>query len=446
MFFQTDDWVFCKADAFTPQIQVKFELKNIKKVKAVRMNMWGAHKLPDVIATYHKDKTTNLVRVPLGIAGFPGMVTGYTPTLIPAAIPTSSFTPYSYQTEAVNQLLLNRYGLLHASTGSGKTLMAMMISDHYQVRTLIVCKDLTLMKQFVADIKTQLGLTVEYVGGTMTKKYKDWINSTAIVVSTIQSIDKVNTKDFSLVILDEVHTYLGADARREWVGSLTNPYVYGLTWTPIVNDVDDRVFPIYLWPTTRCEVIHITPNYAQVPTGFKFDLFDISDFHELKSAMYADEERNNLITQTVIATLWNNKGLVFTEYTEHAMAVAKSLTEGGIETHILIGEVKADERERIKEYVKNATTPQIIVWSVKIIGTGFDLPELSRAYLTTSIRFKWELQQYLGRIIRKHPTKPQPIFYDFTDLDQLLLASQARDRYKTYRKAFPTGKTSIYIP
>lgn len=43
------------------------------------------------------------------------------------------------------------------------------------------------------------------------------------------------------------------------------------------------------------------------------------------------------------------------------MAVAKSLTESGIETHILIGEVKADERERIKEYVKNATTPQIIV-------------------------------------------------------------------------------------
>lgn len=445
MFFQTDDWVFCKADAFTPQIQAKFELKNIKKVKAVRMNMWGAHKLPDVIATYQKDKATSLVRVPLGIAGFSGMVTQYTPTLIQAQIPTSSFTPYYYQTEAVSKLLSNRYGLLHASTGSGKTLMAMMIAERYQVRTLIVCKDLTLMRQFVADIKTQLALTVEYVGGTMTKKYKDSIDSTAIVVSTIQSIDKVNTKDFSLIILDEVHTYLGADARREWVWSLTNPYVYGLTGTPIVNDVDDRVFPIYLWPTTKCEVLHITPSYAQVPTGFEFDLFDIADFHELKSAMYQDEERNDLIVKTVIATLNNWKGLVFTEYTEHAMAVAKSLTESGIETHILIGEVKADERERIKEYVKNATTPQIIVWSVKIIGTGFDLPELSRAYLTTSIRFKWELQQYLGRIIRKHTTKPQPIFYDFVDFDQPLLASQAKDRFKTYRKVFPTGKTSIYI-
>lgn len=180
--------------------------------------MWGAHKLPDNITTYQKDKTTNLVRVPLGIAGFSGMVTDYTPTTIPTIIPTSSFTPYSYQTEAVNKLISNRYGLLHASTGSGKTLMAMMIANHYQVRTLIVCKDLTLMKQFVADIKTQLGLTVEYIGGTITKKYKDSIDSTAIVVSTIQSIDKVNTNDFSLVILDEVHTYLGADARREWVG------------------------------------------------------------------------------------------------------------------------------------------------------------------------------------------------------------------------------------
>jgi superfamily II DNA or RNA helicase len=107
--------------------------------------------------------------------------------------------------------------------------------------------------------------------------------------------------------------------------------------------------------------------------------------------------------------------------------------------------VKADERERVTEYVKNATTPQMIVGNVDIIGTGYDLPELSRAYLTTSIRFTGRIEQYLGRIIRKHPTKPQPIFYDFTDLDQPLLDSQARDRYKTYRKAFPTGKTSIYL-
>ena len=52
-------------------------------------------------------------------------------------------------------------------------------------------------------------------------------------------------------------------------------------------------------------MLHITPSYAQVPTTFQFDLFDIADFHELKSAMYEDEERNDLIVKTVIATLNN---------------------------------------------------------------------------------------------------------------------------------------------
>lgn len=47
----------------------------------------------------------------------------------------------------------------------------------------------------------------------------------------------------------------------------------------------------------------MTPDYVQVPTSFQFDLFDVTDFHELKAALYQDEERNELIARTVIATL-----------------------------------------------------------------------------------------------------------------------------------------------
>lgn len=451
MFFQTNDWVFCKADAFTPEIQAKFELRNIKKVNEMRRNRGAARwkmesitKMPDTIATYHKDKTTNLVRVPLGIAGFPGMIKDYTPTTISAVIPSTFYTPYGYQKDAVNELTKTRYGLLHAATSTGKTIMGLMIAHHYQVRTLIVCKDKTLMKQFVKAIKNQLWLTVSYEWGTMTKKYKGSINSSSIVVSTIQSIYKVNTKDFSLILLDEIQHFF-SDARRKWIWSITSPYMYALTGTPILNNVDNRVFPIYIWPTTKCVAEIIVPNYVQVPTSFQFDMFNDTAFHELLADLYQDEERNYIIVKTIIATLNGWKGLVFCQHTEHAMAVAKSLNESGIETHILIWEVKEDERDRITEYVKNATTPQMIVGNVDIIGTGYDLPELSRAYLTTAIRFTGKIEQYLGRIVRKHPTKPQPVFYDFVDLDQPLLASQARDRFKTYRKAFPTWKTSIYI-
>lgn len=46
--------------------------------------------------------------------------------------------------------------MLHATTGSGKTIMAMMIAQSYNVRTLIVVKDKTLLKQFITDIQEKL--------------------------------------------------------------------------------------------------------------------------------------------------------------------------------------------------------------------------------------------------------------------------------------------------
>lgn len=80
----------------------------------------------------------------------------------------------------------------------------------------------------------------------MDKDYKKSINTDVIAVTTIQSAEKVDLSQFSLVILDEVHTMLGSDKRREWVGSIKAPYMYGLTGTPIINDMDNRVFNIYV--------------------------------------------------------------------------------------------------------------------------------------------------------------------------------------------------------
>lgn len=67
----------------------------------------------------------------------------------------------------------------------------------------------------------------------------------------------------------------------------------------------------------------------------------------------------------------------------------------------------------------------------------FDLPELSYGILTTCEKFTSNIQQYIGRIIRAHPTKPAPVFYDITDNLQYLLKNQARSRKETFTRTFP---------
>lgn len=67
-----------------------------------------------------------------------------------------------------------------------------------------------------------------------------------ITVLNIDSRDKVtNIESFGLIIFDEADRYLQADARREWVGSLSPEYMYALTGTVTLNDVHNGVFKIY---------------------------------------------------------------------------------------------------------------------------------------------------------------------------------------------------------
>lgn len=73
----------------------------------------------------------------------------------------------------------------------------------------------------------------------------------------------------------------------------------------------------------------------------------------------------------------------------------------------------------------------------------FDLPELSYGILTTCEKFESNLMQYTGRLVRKHPTKKDPVFYDVVDHLQYLLKNQSKKRLETFKKFFPDGKISI---
>ena len=106
---------------------------------------------------------------------------------------------------------------------------------------------------------------------------------------------------------------------------------------------------------------------------------------------------------------------MFCEYVEHAKELQRLFEMEGIRTYLLIGEVPKDEREMIRNEVRDYVGDCIIIGSVKIIGRGFDLPELSLAVLTTCEKFTLNISQYVGRLARQHPSKPQAIFIDIVD-------------------------------
>lgn len=454
MHIRSVEWVYVHASEW-PMYESKYSLPNIKKAKALKMgNIWvnipvlksgkpNKNYMPDKIVCYKKER--DWIKLPNWITWFypSKFISTYDSQVVEH--PPLTRVSYDYQERAIWELTSRSVWLLHASTGSGKTQMICDITNRLSRNTLIMVQNLSQMAQMVDDIHQLLWVIPTQVSGkkSSAKVQATWYKH--ITVCSIDSRDKIIPTDFWLILLDEADTYLWSDDRREWVGSLSPEFMYALTGTVKINDMDDSVFELYYGPTTRLEMLHLTPHYVQVLSNFRYQLDDMSEFHELKAALYSDEDRNRLVISTVAGAIqWGNKkGIVFTEHVEHAKELALRLSQQGIKTYILIWEVSKEERERIRQEAKDCDGSVVIVGSVKIIGRWFDLPELSFAVLTTAEKFISNITQYMWRIIRKFDGKPQPIFYDITDHIQPLLHNQSRSRASTFRKTFPTWKTFL---
>lgn len=112
----------------------------------------------------------------------------------------------------LNHIKTNKRGIFCASTGVGKTIMALKLISDLKVKTLIISSatsQIELMNQWEEQIK--LFLSQYNSIGKIQGKNIEYKNND-IVVSTIKSIsqDKYNSntfKDFGLVIIDECFTY-----------------------------------------------------------------------------------------------------------------------------------------------------------------------------------------------------------------------------------------------
>lgn len=419
-------------------IKKEFELPNLVKQKQKQRGCWWWNKLPDTVKHYEYNPITDEYKIPVWLVWYMPNKTKRNLSFESFEHPTMSYSLRENQETAVSSLLRRPYWLLHASTGTGKTVMICEITRRLKRKTLIVCDSLSRMTQMIADIQTILWVTPDYVGGTKKKSFKP--TTDGIVVLNIDSRSKLEWRmhEFGTILLDEADRYLQADARREWVGTLNPEFMYALTGTVRLNDVHNGVFKIYYGPKTEFLLKHFTPTYYQVLTEHTVDsTYDAStEFHLIKEDLYNDYDRNKLILDTITKTLWNRKWIVFCQYVDHAKYLVTELTSRWIASRMIIGEVKDSDRELIRKELESMPAPCLLIWSVQCIGRGFNLPELSAAYLTTCEKFDSNIEQYIGRIIRQHEGKKSCDFYDFVDTSWVLYW-QAKKRVATAKREFP---------
>lgn len=112
-----------------------------------------------------------------------------------------------------------------------------------------------------------------------------------------------------------------------------------------------------------------------------------------------------------------HKVLALTERTEHLDAIGAALAGRVPSLFTLHGRMSKKQRAALVCDLNAlpADAPRVLLSTGKLVGEGFDHPPLDTLVLAMPISWKGTLQQYAGRLHRKHANKNRVRIIDFVD-------------------------------
>lgn len=340
----------------------------------------------------------------------------------------------SYQREAVNDVLSRHFGVLIASTGSGKTVMALAVIAARRQPALILVHNKELMYQWQTRIREFLGMEAGLLGDG---RFDIQPVSVGIVNTVRRKLDTV-PQAFGHLIVDECHR-VPATLFTDTVTAFDCRYSLGLSATAYRRE-DGLTQLIYLYMGDRVHEVNpreleevgavLRPHFIQRPTGFSY--FFRGDYQALMSALTKDDARNEQIVSDIVREVAAGQGvvLVVSDRVAHCLTLAGMLAARGVEAEVLTGKISGEERGRIVEAVRNGTAG-VLIATLQLVGEGFDAAGLTSLFLTTPIKFTGRLQQVIGRILRPAAGK-QPRVIDYVDDGVGVLRNSARIRRQVY--------------
>ena len=345
------------------------------------------------------------------------------------------------QMPAVKEMLRHDTGVLCAPTAFGKTVSAAAIIAARKVSTLILVHRTQLMDQWASRLASFLDIDEKQIGKLCGGKRK---HGGFIDIALMQSLNRKGEiddriADYGQIIVDECH-HLSAFSFEQILKSAKAKYVLGLTATPIRRDGHHPIIfmqcgPIRYRANEKHQHRPFDHEVSPQKTGFRMPV-ETEAIHEIYAFLAQSQERNQKIVQDVKAALASGRSpLVLTERKDHLFLLAEQLK--GCTEHIitLYGGMGVKQRRLEMEKLTNlpAGTSRLIIATGKLIGEGFDDPQLDTLFLTMPISWRGTLQQYAGRLHRLHDGKKVVQIYDYIDENIPVLMRMFDKRMKGYR-------------
>jgi superfamily II DNA or RNA helicase len=265
---------------------------------------------------------------------------------------------------------------------------------------------------------------------------KDYDVSIAMLQSLVRRKDSYPSdmwKSFGLAITDEVHR-VSAATWSETVPLFNSEYRLGVSATPRRKDGTENVFFWHIGPVIyKSTVKRMVPKLRRVFTGFDFYRsrgFDpASSSRETQIRMLcSDKARNELIVSELKkASDAGRKVIVLSERRKHLEVIQMMFN------HIKKTECVVDYYVggRPQEELDIAEGANVILSTYQMAKEALDIPALDTAFLVTPSS---DVEQAVGRIMREHESKKEPVVVDFVDSKISRWSQQFEKRLAFYKR------------
>jgi hypothetical protein len=323
---------------------------------------------------------------------------------------------------ALKQILdeKNLGGILNLAVGTGKTVLALWIASQIKLKTLVIVHKEFLVNQWRERINEFLpDAKVGRIQQDECEVFgKDFVIGMVHSLALIDRYPRSIYDMFGLVIVDETHR-MAAPTFSQALPKFNSKYRVGLSATVARKDEMEDVFKHSIGPIV---VVHSYEDLApQVKRVFSSDVqfaptfpLDRIPLGRLITIISKNQKRNRLIAgQIAGAAKANRKVIVMSDrlaqLTELKELIRAILNQDGLDAKYSMGFYVGGMDEAS---LKASADKDIILSTFQMAKEGLDIPDLDTIILATP---KGDILQAIGRILRVHDTKKEPIVVDIID-------------------------------
>lgn len=328
--------------------------------------------------------------------------------LVPVPFPLPKFDLFPDQLDVYNEV--DDSCFINAKPGWGKTFTALHIARKLGQKTLIITHTVALRDQWAQEVEKLYGIRPGVIGSGV-----EDVEDHAIVVSNIQTLNKLKekyAKEFGLIIMDEAH-HIPATTFVETLDVFHARYRIALSGTMLRRDGKHVLFQNTFGP----KVIQppksntLEPTVRIIKTGIMLTP-GVPWVNKMNDLLYDEDYQQFIANIAKTQITKGHKVLITADRVEFLEKVSEYI---GKDLSVLItgtGEAKDQSvRKKLLDEVEFGSK-KCVVASRQIFTEGLSVSPLSCVILAVPSSNPIILEQLVGRIMRLHPDKLNPLVID----------------------------------